>query len=207
MGPYRSVDHSGRSILSRSTYDGGLKRSFGPRDRDGIPYAVGSRRQFSSTERSHDRRSPGKLFLIIAVTVMEFPLSCLHSPFCFRLIPVWFFGQSQLMGRLSQRGTTFGKMNFCLGHLVLLENLLTDTLIKKHMLHVNLCTCKVPQGVFLVLVLIDHLLIMMIMVMKDIWSDPQTIVKFIFGITMLFPAQNVPILQWSVVLLIIFIYM
>jgi hypothetical protein len=68
-------------------------------------------------------------------------------------------------------------------------------------LHVDLGTWEVLQGKFLVLILVDHLLLMMIMTMADTWNDPQTIVMVIPVITVLIPAQSVPILQLSVIFL------
>uniref|UniRef100_A0A5B6ZU90 RRM domain-containing protein n=1 Tax=Davidia involucrata TaxID=16924 RepID=A0A5B6ZU90_DAVIN len=61
MDPSRFTGRSGRSIQSRSAYDGGIKQSFDPRDRrpivDVVPNRVGNRRQFPSPDRSFSRRS------------------------------------------------------------------------------------------------------------------------------------------------------
>jgi len=75
------------------------------------------------------------------------------------------------------------------------EFLLIDTLIEMLTLHVDLDTWEVLQGKFLVLLLVDHLLPMMIIAMADTWNDPQTIVTVISVITVLVPAQSVPILR------------
>ncbi|XP_059653286.1 uncharacterized protein LOC132300283 isoform X2 [Cornus florida] len=62
MDSWRFTGRSGRSIQSRSAYDGGLRRSLDSRDRhpimDVVPDRVGSRRRFPSPERSFSRRSP-----------------------------------------------------------------------------------------------------------------------------------------------------
>ncbi|KAA8545626.1 hypothetical protein F0562_020410 [Nyssa sinensis] len=62
MDPRKLTGHSGRSIQSHSAYTGGLKQSLNPRDRrpmvDVVLNRVGSRRQFSSPDRSFSRRSP-----------------------------------------------------------------------------------------------------------------------------------------------------
>ncbi|KAA8536435.1 hypothetical protein F0562_028913 [Nyssa sinensis] len=58
MDPSRFTGHSGRSIQSRSAYDGGFKQSLDPRGRptvDVVPNRVGNRRQFPSPERSFSR--------------------------------------------------------------------------------------------------------------------------------------------------------
>lgn len=81
------------------------------------------------------------------------------------------------------------------------EFLSIDTLIEMLTLHVDLGIWEVLQGKFLVLLLVDHLLLMMIMTMADTWNDPQTIVTVISVITVLIPAQSVPILQLSVIFL------
>lgn len=80
----------------------------------------------------------------------------------------------------------------------MVELLSVEFLIEMLTLHVDLGTQEVPQGRFLGLLLGEHLLLTMIMAMEDTWNDPQTIVTVISVITVLPPAQSVPILQLSV---------
>ncbi|KAJ4964529.1 hypothetical protein NE237_016378 [Protea cynaroides] len=63
MDSWRFAGRSERVTQSRSSYGGGYKRPFDPRDRrppvDIIPERVGDRRRVPSPPRSYDRRSPG----------------------------------------------------------------------------------------------------------------------------------------------------
>lgn len=102
------------------------------------------------------------------------------------------------MERPAQRGTTSWKTKYYPGQLILVELLSIEFLIEMLTHHVDLGTQEVLQGRFLGLPLIDHLLLTMIMAMEDMWNDPQTIATVISVITVLPPAQSVPILQLSV---------
>lgn len=113
--------------------------------------------------------------------------------FIFSSLPDSLFGQFKLMEGPAQKGTTFKKMNYFLGHLILVKLLSIGTLIEMHTLHVDLGTWEVLQGVVLVLLLVG-LSLMMIMAMTDTWNNPQTIKTVVSVITVLFPPQSVPIL-------------
>jgi hypothetical protein len=103
------------------------------------------------------------------------------------------------MERQAQKGITFKKMNYILGHLILINILSIGTLIEMHILHVDLGTWEVLQGVVLVLLLVDLLSLTMIMAMTDTWNSHQTIMTAISVITVRFPPQSVPILLLLVI--------
>lgn len=166
MDSWRVTGRGGRSMQTRGTYDDGLKRQVGPRDRyptmEMVPTRVGSRRRLPSPESSFGRRSPGACpdWFDTKYIICLFPLSSAYIYFTL-------FGCFQFMKRVAQGGSTFNVKNPSLDHLFLLEAPRSGAIIKIVTLHVDLSIWKVLLEMFLV-VLVIELRFMKMMTMTDI---------------------------------------